>query len=254
MEDLEDDTEFGMGADRRDWASPRDPARVAALLVAFRGMVSAVPPTVPVVCSECPAWFDDAGHGIRETVRVGGRTACVSGYWWDPCVREGPEPPAGRDLGEILAWLANQPAPESTPSAREGRRRATVERVLGEFGEGPVPGSAAAVRALLDAVHAGGSLGREAVEAALHPLETEEILSFARLPTPDGPVDLLFVSHSNGYTDVAYGLDPEGSLLFWAELGGHNELKDEMVPAVPDPSLGVRIGLNPAGDVPPAAR
>lgn len=194
--------------DDRDWNSPRDPGALEALLHRFAEACSGVDSSVPVMLSACPEWFDDTGHATREFAAIGPATVATASGPWD-------------DI-----WLADDGVEPPTAGERSARRLQRFETALST-----VPGDIAPLlRSLVEASQDGGAFGREAVESAVQPLESEEIAAFFR---PANGLPMLVVSGTNGGADVAYGLSPDGELLVWIDADMACDVKEDIFPSVP---------------------
>ena len=230
--------------ERRDWRRPRDPAALAGLLRSFAGMLDGMPGQAAMV-SSCPAWFDDISFETREAAVLDGHCVTTDGYWYDPVEPRMDNPagtgPAAREgmspADAMAALMADWTPMTSTPEFRHTRRHMRIEKAL----DGVPADDAHAIRGLLEAVYEGNPLGRENVEAAVHPLESEEVAAFCRLPTVGGDRPYLFISHTNGDTDVAYGLDAAGRLAVWPALSTNDRVKEDTIPVQPDPGAALPV-------------
>jgi hypothetical protein len=202
--------------DQRDWETPRDAAALADMLAAFGRLADEIAPGKSVMIAQSPSWFDDTYWYPQEQAVVADRCLLLS----DPSVKEW----LYSGYGEGIAVGEVAPGPEDAAKIYRERVEAALADQAGD--------EAPAFTVLLSAVHA-GSFTRENVEAALHPLEAEEIYAFAR---PAGHFPVLAVVHSNGDTDVIYKLDPEGRLIHWRGTQNEFWIKDGSVPQLPTPS------------------
>lgn len=202
--------------EKRDWTAPRDPGALVGLLRAFAAMAAAAGGRSVMVAS-CPSWFDDCGFASRDVAKVARSAVETSGGWWDSWEAD-EEGPFGAGDGAVAR-------PVSTPESRAARRRERIEESISRLA--PPSCDADLFRSLLAAVN-DGALSRDAVEAALHPLEAEEIAAFHLEP---GGMPELLVAHTNGYTDVAYALAPDGRLLCWPALDSDEAVKEDMFPS-----------------------
>lgn len=184
--------------ERRNWRLPSQPEAVVGLIAQFARITAET--HGPIVFSSSPSWFDDVAFAPIQSVLVAGESVTAGLYNYfgteddfdNQIAQEVPDLIKRYDNHEFKDFLA----------------------------------------AAFDAMKANGTLGRNLIEDAIHPLEAEEIVSFMRIPCTNGDPAriLLSVTHSNGWTDVAYEADPEGRLMVWSPAGFEETLKDSTAP------------------------